>query len=469
MCGIVVTHSLQSTYYGIKSLQHRGREATGIAAIGENRIDVVKWDGPVSKFDFIDLQKILPGTNYHTFMGHVRYATRGRKDKILKDAHPHTIGGKAINRGSHIIILDCDIAGIHNGQIDASCFSEIDKSALTTDCDTEALLHYYREKGAHEILKKIPLAYTVAIADKNRRDVIVMRDRSGIKPGVLGLMDGKYSIASEDVTYSKYGEYVEDLDPGMIYYIDSNGSFRKEKVVEPKLSYCFFEYDYIAHVKSTLNGVSVRRVRTILGEQAADEFDFRDIDLITYLPRCPKGSARACAKKKDVDFLPIFYKMRGERSFQGSTIEDRKNSIDSNLFLLPQFIGTLTGKTVLWIDDSTIRGTNSARARKLLYEEAGVKKALGMNYTPKIGPIGDDGEPRGCRYGVDMPPDDNFIVREKTGTKIRNRTHKEIASALGMEVYFLSVERMLQGFEKLGISRNDLCTFCIGGIAPEKK
>ena len=87
-CGLCLAHSLHDVYSFIKSLQHRGREAAGIAFIGENRIDVLKWIGKVETFDLEDLYKIFPITEYHTFVAHVRYATRGRKDKILYDAHP---------------------------------------------------------------------------------------------------------------------------------------------------------------------------------------------------------------------------------------------------------------------------------------------------------------------------------------------------------------------------------------------
>ena len=98
-CGLAVAHTLHDIYSLIKSLQHRGREATGMAAIGEERIDVIKWMGPVDRFDITDLHKIFPSPKYHTFMAHVRYATRGRKDKILEDAHPHVIGGRSEKKG----------------------------------------------------------------------------------------------------------------------------------------------------------------------------------------------------------------------------------------------------------------------------------------------------------------------------------------------------------------------------------
>ena len=173
-CGLGVTHTLHDTYSLIKSLQHRGREATGIAAIGENRIDIIKWKGPVNTFDITDLYKIFPSYDYHTYMAHVRYATRGRKDQILEDAHPHVIGGTIENRGNHILIRDCEIVGVHNGQVNEEYLSHVDKKVLRTGCDTEMLLHFFREKGEAEFLKSIPGAYTIAIADKRRKEIVVL-------------------------------------------------------------------------------------------------------------------------------------------------------------------------------------------------------------------------------------------------------------------------------------------------------
>ena len=50
-CGICVTHSLHNAYSFLKDLQHRGREAAGIAAISDNRIDVIKWIGTIDAFN----------------------------------------------------------------------------------------------------------------------------------------------------------------------------------------------------------------------------------------------------------------------------------------------------------------------------------------------------------------------------------------------------------------------------------
>ena len=189
-CGLCVTHSLRDTYLFIQSLQHRGREATGIAAVGQGRIDVIKWKGPVNTFDLTDLYKIFPSHDYQSYMAHVRYATRGRKDRILEDAHPHVIGGKEENKGNHILIRDCEVVGVHNGQVNEEYLGEVNKDVLRTGCDTESLLHFFRDKSEDEFLKQIPGSYTIAIADRKRKDIVVLRDRTGIKPGVLGWKDG---------------------------------------------------------------------------------------------------------------------------------------------------------------------------------------------------------------------------------------------------------------------------------------
>lgn len=471
-CGLVVAHSLHDVYSMISSLQHRGREAAGIAAIGDT-IDVLKWIGPVSTFDLGDLHSMFPASKYHTYMAHVRYATRGRKEEILEDAHPHTLGGKIDHLGSHVIVRNCDAAIVHNGQVAGEFFDAINADLLKTECDTEALLHYYRQFGAQQMMKNIPGAYTLAIADKERKGVIVMRDRTGIRPGVLGKKDGKFLVASEDIALRKNGgEFVEDLRPGEIYHLSPEGDRERLKVMQPEPANCFFEMNYLAKVGSILDGELVQKVRKSLGEVVAEEFIRRTsdpndslsafhpdkVDLVTYLPRSPRAAAEQFADVLDLPFQQVLYKVNAERSFQGSTTQERRASIDKNLFIFPAEKEQLPGKRIILLDDSMVRGNNAKRARHLLYDKADVSEALYVLYTPPIGIIGDNGVPRGCEWGVDMPPDDDFIAR--------NRTEEEMAKKIKMPVMYLSRDGMLDAFERAGINRDDLCTYCIGGDRP---
>jgi amidophosphoribosyltransferase len=262
------------------------------------------------------------------------------------------------------------------------------------------------------------------------------------------------------------GEFIEDLEPGSIYYLTPDGEFRKERVLEPRVAYCFFEWNYLSDYESVLNAISSRKVREFLGEILAKEFHPDDADLITFLPRCPEAAARNYAKRTSIPFVPLFYKIRGERAFQGSTVDERKKSIDDNLHLVPRvdkftIQEFLKGKRIISVDDSMVRGNNSKREKDLLYANAGAKKVYHVNYTPPIGIVGEDGVPRGCLFGVDMPPDDNFIAR--------GRTQEEISYEMGMHVVYISSKGMLKVYEELGIPEENLCTYCIGGKHPFKQ
>src|SRR3989344_9645239 len=125
-CGVAIGRTLHDVYNLINSLQHRGRDAAGIAAVGDDRIDVLKWAGEVESFDKDDLHCIFDG-NYHTFIAHVRYRTRGNNDSesLLRSAHPIAIGGEEERRNDHIIIRNSDAVIAHNGQVNDRYFSEI--------------------------------------------------------------------------------------------------------------------------------------------------------------------------------------------------------------------------------------------------------------------------------------------------------------------------------------------------------
>ncbi|MEM3067357.1 MAG: hypothetical protein QXX91_01735 [Thermoplasmata archaeon] len=469
-CGVCLAYSLHDVYSMMKSLQHRGRGAAGIAAISKNRIDVIKWSGIVNSFDINDMYKIFPATNhYHFFMGHVRYPTKGKIDNTFQDAHPHVIGGNTHERNDHLLITNCEMAIIHNGQINERYFENLNRKEIKTECDSALLLHYYAQYGEIEIQKNIPGAYTLAIADKKRENVIVMRDRTGIKPGSIGWKDGKYQMASEDRAFLENGgRLVKEMKPGDIYYFDINGTFKRVNVTDQKLKFCFFEPNYLAHHESTFNGASVNSIRNALGERLGVEFiqKFRGekIDYVSYLPRCPEPAARGFSRVTDIPFEEVFYKIRAERSFQGPNPQERTNSIKRNLNLTPRAIEILPEKAIVIVDDSIIRGTNVKKAKELLYEEAKAKKVFFVSYTPPIGIIGQDKEERGCEYGVDMPKNDTFIIRNEKEN--RNKTIEELSEEIGIEVFYISEQGMKSVHKRFGLNPKKMCYYCIGGEKP---
>ena len=463
-CGLCVTHTLHDAYSFIKTLQHRGRDAVGIAGIAHDRIDALKWIGTVETVDLVDLHKIMPSTGYHTFVAHVRYATKGSKRRLLEDAHPHVIGGTMADNGSHVIYTDCDAVAVHNGHVEDQYLNGAgpggDRGADT--CDTARLLRRYwdspSDEGEIELMRSVPGAYTMAIADRRRDDVLVLRDRTGIRPGVLGIKDGKHVAASEDVALRKNGgDYLEDLDPGAVYYFEPSGGYRKRQVVAPQLAHCFFEWNYFADRDSIVEGLYVKKLRRALGEMLAEELAMDSVDFVSYFPRAPEDAARGLARASEKPFHPLFYKLRGERAFQGPSPGERSQSISTNIYLIPGVVGGVRGRSVLVVEDSIVRGNNIRREHVLL-EQLGLHEVLHALYTPPIGIVGDDGVPRGCLFGVDMPPGDQFFARD--------RSVDEMSEAAGTRVVFLTTAGMLKVYQRLGIAPDNLCTYCIGGPHP---
>ena len=463
-CGLCVGRTLHDTYNFISDLQHRGRDAAGIAAVGQDRIDVLKWAGEVKSFDKDDLHCIFDG-NYHTFIAHVRYRTKGNNDSesLLRSAHPITIGGEEERRNDHVIIRDCNAVIAHNGQVSDMYFRGIAEDELKANIDTEKLLRLYLQNGIRGLVRSVPGAYTLVIADKRCMDVMAARDKTGIKPGFLGFKDTKYILASEDIAFQKNGGIaVEEMTPGTVYFFSPDGAYSTERVEEPVSRKCFFEWNYIANASSNLNGVSVLALRKKLGERLAEEFPVDDADFVSFVPRCPEPAARSYATARRIPFIKIFYKRKAQRAFQGPAAKEREDSIKANLYLIPRIDKKIRGRKIIVIDDSTIRGNNSLYARHLLYDVAGVAEAHLLNYTPEIGIIGDDGIPRGCEFGVDMPPEEN----EEHKFIARNRNVDEISKIIGMPVRFISRQGMLDVFRSFGIAEESLCSFCIGGKHP---
>ena len=84
------------------------------------------------------------------------------------------------------------------------------------------------------------------------------------------------------------------------------------------------------------------------------------------------------------------------------------------------------------------------------------------------GYIGEDGVPRGCRFGVDKPPgSEDFIARHPDGTG--NRTLEEISEVAGMDILFLSPDQFFDVFGRLGLEQEVFCYHCIGGPDPFDK
>ncbi|OOP57461.1 MAG: glutamine--fructose-6-phosphate transaminase (isomerizing) [Candidatus Brocadia carolinensis] len=209
MCGIVgyigQNKAVTILLDGIKRLEYRGYDSSGIAFVENGRLQCEKAVGKIA-----ELEKKLKGDNFNTHIGivHTRWATHGAP--TMENAHPH---------------MDChkQIAVVHNGIIEnydyLKATLEREGHVFQSETDTEVLAHliekYFRnnlEKAVMEALKEVEGTYGIAvISPKDPQKIVAARKGS---PLVIGIGNKEYFVTS-DVSASL--EHTRD-----VVYLDDN-------------------------------------------------------------------------------------------------------------------------------------------------------------------------------------------------------------------------------------------------------
>jgi glucosamine--fructose-6-phosphate aminotransferase (isomerizing) len=210
MCGIVGYNGNKQAAAilidSLKRLEYRGYDSAGIAVSDNNGIEVYKEKGRI-----VELEKDLPEISGFIGIGHTRWATHGKPNKV--NAHPHTSG---------------NIAVVHNGIIEN--YQEL-KEKLTkygyefvSETDTEALAHlvkyYYRNNLTDAVisaLKDIKGSYAIAVLSGS--ELVAARKDS---PLVIGLGEGENFIASDIPAILKYTRKIVFLNDMEIASICQN-------------------------------------------------------------------------------------------------------------------------------------------------------------------------------------------------------------------------------------------------------
>ena len=218
MCGIVGYNGKKQAAAilidSLKRLEYRGYDSAGIAVFDTNVVEVYKEKGRIA-----DLEKTLPNISGTVGIGHTRWATHGKPNKI--NAHPHTSG---------------DIAVVHNGIIEN--YQHLKEKLLregfefVSETDTEALAHlinYYYEDNLTDAvisaLKDIKGSYAIAAICGS--ELVAARKDS---PLVIGIGDGENFIASDIPAILKYTRkviFLDDLEvasitPDSVSFFDTN-------------------------------------------------------------------------------------------------------------------------------------------------------------------------------------------------------------------------------------------------------
>jgi amidophosphoribosyltransferase len=381
------------TALGLHALQHRGQEAAGIVAFDGRRFNSERRLGLVSEhFSKVSTIERLPGLSA---IGHVRYSTTG--ETILRNVQPLfaelSSGGFAV---------------AHNGNLTNGLTLRrelVSQGAIfQSTTDTEAVLHLVA-RSRHtrvierfiEALRQIEGAYAlVALSNKK---LIGARDPLGIRPLVLGELNGHYILASETCALDIIGaRFVRDVENGEIVVISEDGIESLRPFPKKPMRPCIFEYIYFARPDSIVHGRSVYNVRKAMGAELARETNL-DADVVVPVPDSGVPAALGFAQEAGIPFeLGIIRNHYIGRTFIQPTQTVRELGVrlkhSANR-------AAVAGKRIVLIDDSIVRGTTSVKIVRMM-REAGAREVHFLISSPPI--------THPDYYGIDTPERDKLLA-----------------------------------------------------------
>ncbi|MEM6303587.1 MAG: amidophosphoribosyltransferase [Pseudomonadota bacterium] len=393
---------------GLHALQHRGQEAGGIVTHDPDQgFNSARRFGYVrDNFTSERTMRTLPGP---LAVGHVRYSTAGSKGQTaIRDVQPFfgefSMGGAAI---------------AHNGNLtNANQLRRmlIERGAIfQSSSDSECIIHLMaRSMGQtipdrmKEALRQVEGAFSIVAMTRSK--LIGVRDPLGIRPLVLGKLGEGHVLASETCALDIIGaEFIREIEPGEMVVIKPDGkidSYMPFEQVKPRP--CIFEYVYFSRPDSIVGGKSVYEVRREIGRELAREAPV-EADMVCAVPDSGTPAAIGYAQESGIPFeMGIVRNQYVGRTFIEPTEQIRNMGVRLKLNVNKAL---MTGKRVILIDDSIVRGTTSRTIKDMVLEAGAKEVHFRIASPPTIWP---------CFFGVDLPTRDQLLAAHMSVEEMRD-------------------------------------------------
>ena len=423
-------------YYGLHALQHRGQEGCGICTTDGAEFYRERGEGLVTE---IFSEKKLAKLKGDCAIGHVRYSSAGGGlDNVQPFLFKHHTG---------------DFSMAHNGNLVNSrqlkTALETQGSIFQSSSDTEILAHLMkmnrrkdRIDAVKEALTMIEGAYAFLILTKDK--LYVCRDKNGLRPISIGKINGGYIVSSETCAFEAVGAtFFKDVEPGEMMIFEK-GKEPESILFTGEFSYkmCAMELVYFARPDSEIEGVNVHTFRKNCGKYLAQLAPV-EADLVIGVPDSSISGAIGYAEESGIPYeIGLIKNKYIGRTFIQPSQELREKGVRLKLSPVRKLI---TGKRVVLLDDSIVRGTTCKYIVKML-KDAGAKEVHVRICCPSM--------EHPCFYGVDTSTYGELISAQMAVDEIRQTIEAD-------SLFYLPEEYLL----KAG-NRADLCLACYNGKYP---
>ena len=292
--------------------------------------------------------------------------------------------------------------------------------------------------------KELIGGYAVVAMTPDR--LVGMRDPLGIRPLVLGRLEGGHMLASETAAITSIGaEPVREVEPGELVIIDRNGVRSRRLFDRDRRAFCVFEYIYLARQDSEIEGHNVHLIRKEIGRVLARERPL-DVDVVIPTPDSSVSSAMGYAEEAGIPYEMGLVKNRYVgRTFIQPTQATRQFGVRLKLHPIRTVV---KAKRVVLLDDSIVRGTTTANVIRML-REAGAKEVHMVVASPPF--------THPCHYGIDVPTPAELIASRRTIEEVRRHIDAD-------SLHYLSLE----GLQKAVEGNGRLCHACFSGTIPPR-
>ena len=428
---------------GLHALQHRGQEAAGITSFDGNHFHSHRAMGHVAgNFDRDDIIRKLSG---RVAIGHVRYSTTG--ETAIRNVQPLfaelSDGGFAVaHNGNLSNAMTLRTALIRRGSI------------FQSTSDTEVIIHLVATsiqptplERLTDALAQVEGAYSLLVLTPD--GLVACRDPLGIRPLVMGTLDGAVIFASESVALDVIGAtYERDIAPGEMVVVNDDGVRSIRPPVPATARPCIFEHVYFSRPDSVVDGRSVYESRKNIGAVLAREAPVA-ADYVVPVPDSGVPAAIGFSQESGIPFeLGIIRSHYVGRTFIQPTDGIRhlgvklKHNANSAL---------IKGKSIVLVDDSIVRGTTSLKIVQMMRDAGAAQVHMRIASPPTR---------HSCFYGVDTPERSKLLAANMDVEAMRDFINAD-------SLAFITIDGLYRALgDERDSSRPQRCDACFTGDYP---
>ncbi len=432
------------TALGLHALQHRGQEAAGIVTCDGPQFHSERALGHVG--DNFGAEEVIARLRGRAAIGHNRYSTTG--ETVLRNVQPlfaeFAFGGFAVGHNGNLT----NAYHLRKELVDRGCIFQ-------STMDTEVIIHLMATSPHGGVvdrmidaLRRAEGAYSLVALTKDH--LIGVRDPLGVRPLVVGELDGATILASETCALDIIGaSFLRDVEPGEMVVIDASGIHSMRPFPPAQRRFCIFEYIYFSRPDSIVEGQGVYQARKKIGAELARESPV-EADLVVPVPDSGTPAAMGFAEESGVPFdLGIIRNHYVGRTFiePGEQIRHLGVKLKHNANR-----AVVAGRRVVLVDDSIVRGTTSVKIVEMI-RNAGAREVHMRIASPPTA--------HSCFYGVDTPVRDKLLAAQKDVEEMR--------AFIGVDsLSFVSFDGLYRAMGEPGRNKESpqFCDACFTGDYP---